>query len=114
MKAKTGDQAGAEVDLNRIRRRANTSAYDASEGSLKEAIQNERDRELFLEGINTRFFDMVRNGMFRKKLRGKFKTLSDQDVENGALFVPVSSMAFSNNTRMIQTTYWKKNGYPHK
>lgn len=114
LKEKTGDRTGAEADLNVIRQRANTSVYNESEGSLKEAIQNERDRELFLEGINTRFFDMVRNGMFREKLRGKFKTLTDQDVADGALFVPVGSIAFSNNTRMIQTTYWKRNGYPHK
>lgn len=52
--------------------------------------------------------------MFREKLRGKFKTLTDQDVADGALFVPVGSIAFSNNTRMIQTTYWKRHGYPHK
>ena len=114
LKEKTGDRIGAEADLNVIRQRANTSVYDESEGSLKEAIQNERDRELFLEGINTRYFDMVRNGMFREKLRGKFKTLTEQDVADGALFLPVGSIAFSNNTRMIQTTYWKRNGYPHK
>lgn len=114
LKEKTGDRTGAEADLNVIRQRANTSVYDESEGSLKEAIQNERDRELFLEGINTRYFDMVRNGMFRERLRGKFKTLTDQDVADGALFLPVGSIAFSNNTRMIQTTYWKRNGYPHK
>ncbi|MEI3420978.1 MAG: RagB/SusD family nutrient uptake outer membrane protein [Butyricimonas faecihominis] len=84
LKEKTGDQTGAKFDLNIIRQRANTSVYDENEGNLKEAIQNERDRELFLEGINTRFFDMVRTGMFREKLRGNFKTLIDQDVTDGA------------------------------
>ncbi|MEQ2911592.1 RagB/SusD family nutrient uptake outer membrane protein [Butyricimonas faecihominis] len=114
LKEKTGDRTGAKADLNVIRQRANTNVYDENEGSLKEAIQNERDRELFLEGINTRFFDMVRNGMFREKLRGKFKTLTDQDVKDGALFLPIDAGAFDNNTRMIQTTYWKRHGYPHK
>ena len=58
-----------------------------------------------------RYFDVVRNGTFREELRGKFKTLTDQDVEDGALYFPVGLRAFNNNTLMLQNRYWKRNGF---
>ena len=112
LKNKTGDVAGAIKDLNRIRERAGCSPYSgAVDGDLANAIQDERDREFFCEGISTRYFDIVRNGMFRERLRGNFKTLTDRDVEDGALFVPIGEGAFFNNTLMRQTPYWKRNGF---
>ena len=111
LKNKTGDTGGAVVDLNRIRERAGCSPYSEVDGDLANAIQDERDREFFCEGVSIRYFDIVRNGMFRERLRGNFKTLTDQDVADGALFVPVGELAFSDNTLMRQTPYWKRNGF---
>ena len=110
MRAKSNDVPGAITDLNVIRKRAGAKEYTPDE-NLEEAIALERDKELFLEGICTRYFDIIRNRTFREKLRGKFKTLSDQDVKDGALFFPVSFYAFQNNTKMTQNIYWKRNGF---
>lgn len=114
LRVKTGDEAGAIKDLNRIRERAGCSPYNAAvDGDLAGAIQDERDREFFCEGAAIRYYDVVRNGTFRERLRGDFKTLTDQDVTDGALYFPVASTAFYNNTLMLQTPYWKRNGYAY-
>ena len=110
MRAKSNDVPGAIADLNVIRKRAGAKEYTPDE-NLEEAIALERDKELFLEGICTRYLDIVRNRAFREKLRGKFKTLSAQDVKDGALFFPISFDAFQNNTKMTQNIYWKRNGF---
>ncbi|WP_155828491.1 RagB/SusD family nutrient uptake outer membrane protein [Butyricimonas synergistica] len=112
-KARTGDYAGARIDLNRIRNRAGVKDYAGTDADLQDEIQDEREREFFCEGISMRYFDCVRNGNYRERLRGKFKTLTEQDVEDGALFIPVGKMAFFNNTLMLQTPYWKANGYAY-
>ncbi|MCC8173016.1 MAG: RagB/SusD family nutrient uptake outer membrane protein [Odoribacter sp.] len=109
LKERTGDNDGAITDLNTIRQRAKASLFTS--GDLKEAIFHEREKELFLEGINTRYFDIVRNGTFREKLEGDFKTLTDQDIKDGALFIPVGEAAFKNNTKTNQSPYWARNGY---
>lgn len=62
-------------------------------------------RELFGEGQF--YFDIVRNGYYKKYLRGKFQELTDQDIKNGALYAPVGSGAFEKNTLMTQNTYWQ-------
>ena len=111
LKAKSGDTKGAIRDLNWVRNRAGLRDYSPTDGNLVEAIADERDRELFCEGISTRYFDIMRNGTFREKLRGNFKTLTKQDVIDGALFYPVARQAFVDNTLMRQTPYWKRNGF---
>ena len=108
--AKTGNATGAIKDLNTIRSRAGAAEYSAAEGDLTEAIAQERDRELFLES-GIRYYDIVRNRTFREKLLGDFQTLTDQDVQDGALYLPVGLYAFNNNTLMTQTPYWKRNGF---
>ena len=114
LKVKTGDDAGAIKDLNRIRGRAGCAPYNVTvDGNLAGAVQDERDREFFCEGVTIHYFDVVRNGTFRERLRGHFKTLTEKDVEEGALFLPVSRLAFRNNTLMLQTPYWKRNGYAY-
>ena len=112
-KARTGDYAGARVDLNRIRNRAGMEDYTGTDAGLQDEIQDERERELFIEGISIRYFDCVRNGTFRERLKGKFKTLTDKDVEDGALYFPVGKPAFNNNTLILQTPYWRRNGYAY-
>lgn len=114
LRAKTGDTAGAISDLDCIRQRAGCLPYNITvDGDLADAIQAERDRELFIEGLATRYFDVVRNGTYRERLRGSFKTLTDEDVRDGALFLPVGYGAFRGNTLMLQTPYWKRNGYAY-
>ena len=96
----------AKDDLDRIRKRAGLEAYAGSTEpeALRREIFNERRRELFGEGQY--YFDIVRNGYYREMLRGKFKTLTDEEVRNGALYTWVSSDAFEKNTLMTQNTYW--------
>lgn len=111
LRLKTGDRAGAIGDLNLIRRRARAKEYTEAEGDLTEAIALERDRELLLEGICIRYWDIVRNGTYRTKLKGAFRTLTDEEVDNGALYLPISTNAFTNNPPMRQNVYWKSHGF---
>ena len=83
----------AKDDLDRIRKRAGLEAYAGS--TEPEALRREQY-----------YFDIVRNGYYREMLRGKFKTLTDEEVRNGALYTWVSSDAFEKNTLMTQNTYW--------
>ena len=66
LKANTGDLNGAIFDLNTIRNRAKAHEYSADEGDLKKVIALEREKELFLETPNLRYYDIVRNGTFRE------------------------------------------------
>ena len=72
--------------------------------ALLREIFNERNRELF--GETCRYYDVVRNGYFRELFEGNFKTLTDEEVKEGALYLPVSDKAFNKNTLMKQNTYW--------
>lgn len=104
MEAATGDREAAEADLNAIRRRAGASDYAASEGDLKRAIQLERDKELLFQ-TNVRYFDYMRNHTYNQ-LKGGFKTLTEEDVKQGALFLPISLHAMTDNPMTKQTSYW--------
>ena len=81
--------------------------YDASEygGDLRYAIYKERERELLMEEF--RYYDIVRNGYVRQELLGKHKTLTDQDMIDGALFISIDLKEFSKNPKMTQNIYWK-------
>ena len=99
----------ARGSKRRRRKTTSTAGLEAYAGStepeaLRREIFNERRRELFGEGQY--YFDIVRNGYYREMLRGKFKTLTDEEVRNGALYTWVSSDAFEKNTLMTQNTYW--------
>lgn len=106
MEAAIGNEAQAIADLNIIRKRAGVPDYTENEGDLKQAIQLERDKELLLQTL-VRYFDHCRNHTYHN-LNGGYKTLTEQDVKDGALFMPVSSDAISNNPMMKQTVYWNK------
>lgn len=99
-------KATAKADLDRIRERAGLGTYTGSTDpeALRREIFYERRRELFGEGQY--YFDIVRNGYYRDMLYGKFKTLTDEEVRNGALYTWISSDAFEKNTLMTQNTYW--------
>lgn len=106
MRAKTGDLAGAERDLNRIRERCGASLYSVAEGDLSEAIFHQREQELFLEGLCRRYYDIVRNGLdyVHKYLPGRFQDAKGLEE----LWWPVSYKAFDQNPLMEQNPYWNR------
>lgn len=104
MNAAIGRNDLAEASLNKIRERAGVADYSASEGDLRRAIQLERDKELLFQ-TGVRYFDYMRNRTYNL-LKGGFKTLTEQDVKDGALFLPVSIDAMNNNPATKQTPYW--------
>lgn len=98
--------ATAKDDLDRVRVRAGLLKYQGSTDPevLRKEIFRERERELFGEG--QRYYDIARNGYYREELLGNFKTLSDNDIKSGALYLPVGQPAFVKNIYMKQNTYW--------
>ncbi len=110
LEVKSGRRESAIEDLNTIRRRAGAPLYSAEE-DLATAIQDERDKEMFLEGFSQPFFDAVRTCLFRERLREGFRKLTDQDIRDGALYLPVNTDYFRQNTLAKQTIYWERNGY---
>lgn len=107
-------KASAVEDLNRIRKRAGLLPYKGSTDSetLRKEIFYERDRELFGEG--QRYFDIVRNGYYRDQypesnrylLSSKYADLTDGDVNDGVLYLPVGRGALEDNTVVKQNIYW--------
>lgn len=77
----------------------------------KKAIFQEREKELIGEN-DERYYDIIRNNYIQEELYGKFQVLTNNDIKNGALFLPIPSNAYSDrdgkitNTMMRQTTYW--------
>ena len=100
--------ATAKDDLDVIRERAGLGK-DAGSGTadmeeLRKEIFHERERELFGEG--QRYYDIVRNGYFRDELSAAYKSLTDADVKDGALYLPVARNSFEKNTLLKQNNYW--------
>ena len=98
--------AGAIDDLNKIRERSKATLYNASEygGDLRYTIFKEREKELIMEG--QRYYDVVRNGYFREELSLVYAALTDNDIRDGALYLPVSRNSFTKNPLMKQNIYW--------
>ena len=114
-----GNTAGAKVDLWTVQRRAKAPEYTS--GDLQMAIFKEREKELIFE--DHRYFDIRRNGDYYKTELPKNKVfvpfpfpheeeeevyslLTEQDIADGALFLPIASGASYLNPLMIQNTYW--------
>lgn len=99
-------KTSAVDDLDRIRIRAGLGNYDGSTEPerLRKEIFRERERELFGEG--QRYYDVVRNGYVREELSAQHSALSDEDIKNGALYLPVGRNSFAKNPLMKQNTYW--------
>ena len=96
--------ATAVYDLDQIR--AGLERYDESTNleTLRREIFRERERELFGEG--QRYYDAVRNG-YLKELSDEYGALTDTDIKNGALYLPVNSNTLlKKNPLMTQNTYW--------
>lgn len=108
---KTGQDGLAQSDLNRVRSNANAVAYPGGRDDgrgLQYAIFHEREREFLMEGH--RFFDVVRNGMeyINKELRGSFTTMTQSEVKDGAIFLPIFDDAFKLNSLLRQNLYWSQ------
>lgn len=100
-----GNTSGAISDLDRIRGRANATLYeDAPEADLQKAIYKEREKELLFE--DQRFWDIMRNDYINEELPEYYSTLSEDDISNGALYLPVPDGAFYLNPLMLQNVYW--------
>lgn len=99
---------GAEDDLNCVRNRAHAKAYpaDTDTEGLQMAIFREREREMFFDG--ERYYDIVRNGYYTLPgmISEVFEQLTEQDVKDGALYVPIMDTEMQRNTLMRQNPYW--------
>lgn len=110
--ARLGHTGKAAVDLNTIRNRAGVADYSGAtdQVTLRKEIFKERERELYGEG--QRYYDAVRNGVnprdnyYLGRIAPVYTQLSDADIQNGALYLPVSTTAFTKNLYMTQNTYW--------
>lgn len=103
--AKLGD-ARAKDDLNVIRRRAKATEYPAAgENDIRMAIFREREKELIYEGH--RFYDAVRNN-YLTELDTVYAELTKQDIQDGVLYVPIHTKAFTMNDILRQNQYWFK------
>ena len=94
-------------DLNIIRNRAKAEPYPSAldtEG-LQKAIFREREKELIYE--NHRFFDIMRNkDYYKTELPANLRMLSEDDIKDGALFLPISRDATEYNFLMTPNKYW--------
>lgn len=102
-----GNTAGAIADLNTIRKRAEASLYPSPKDNegLQKAIFKEREKELIYE--NHRYFDIMRNkDYYKTELPANFRALTEQDVKDGALYLPVSNSASEYNNLITPNKYW--------
>lgn len=102
--ARNGEESKAIADLNTIRARAGASTYSADEGELNYLIFKEREKELLAE--KHRWFDCLRTGFWRTDLSENIRALTEEEINNGALFLPVHNRAFRSNSLMTQNKYW--------
>ncbi|MCM5662657.1 RagB/SusD family nutrient uptake outer membrane protein [Galbibacter mesophilus] len=105
--AKLGNDAAAIQDLNVIRNRAKAAPYPAPDDQdLQYAIFKEREKELLME--NGRYYDVLRNNYIDTELPEAFSLLSDQDIQDGALYLHIGQAAFTNNSLLKQNIYWNR------
>lgn len=105
-------KAEAVNDLNDIRNRAGLANYSGSMDPelLRREIFKERERELFGEGQH--YYDAIRNGInprnnfYLGRISPAYIQLSDADIQNGAIYLPVNDEATRKNPYVKQNTYW--------
>ncbi len=110
--AKLGNEGQAIQDLNTIRSRSNATQYPAPNDTkgVQYAVFKERERELLFESDH-RYFDVVRNNYLSTEFVGKLSQLTQQEIQGGALVLPISSTAYGEggrNTLIRQKDYWIK------
>ena len=100
------DDSRAKDDLNVIRRRAKATEYPAAgESDIRMAIFREREKELLYEGH--RYYDVVRNN-YLIELDPVYAELTKQDIQDGVLYLPIHTKAFTMNDILRQNQYWFK------
>ncbi len=99
---RTGDFNGALSLLNDQRANRNLTPVlnTVSADELMEEIFQERRRELIGEGWL--WYDLVTFGKVPD-----YTGLSQTDVDNGAIYWPISRAALGLNPKLVQTHYWK-------
>lgn len=106
--AKLGD-AQAISDLNTVRQNVGADLYPAAgESDIQLAVFREREKELLME--DHRYYDVIRNGKeyIRRELGTAFSNLTDQDILDGALYLPINNKAFNLNKILRQNVYWAR------
>jgi len=94
------EDAITDLNLVRAQRGLQPLASPQSKEDLVNYILQERRRELMGEGW--RWFDLVRMGKLKE-----YTNLTEQDINNGAAYWPISKSAVQQNSQLEQLNYWK-------
>lgn len=104
--AELGQTAEAIKMLNMVRSRAKATLYAGAGGTpLKDAIFNERAKELMGEGHY--YFDLIRTGRIMDS-RWAYYPMTQADFANRAWTWPLSPSVQNNNPYVQLNTYWLK------
>ncbi|WP_298707516.1 RagB/SusD family nutrient uptake outer membrane protein [Chitinophaga sp.] len=103
--ANTGRNGEAIALLDEVRERAGANPYNAATENLKDAIFNERQKELIGEGM--RWYDLVRTGRVKDPAQCK-NYLTEEQFNQGAWTWPIASKAQINNPNIVLNNYWIK------
>lgn len=105
---RAGDESGAISDINTIRGYANAVTYpngNCDNKNLAYSIFQEWTKEFIFE--RERYYDVVRNGLWKTDMNPTFPVLSESDVKNGALYMPMGKYAIrGDNDLLIETPFW--------
>jgi len=101
--AMTGKAADARTILDEVRFQSGLQPWDG-EGSLIEAIFDERARELFLEGH--RYYDMVRLYRYGGVYQFNSVRMSEELFNRGKYVWPFDPSLINQNPLLRQNTYW--------
>lgn len=103
--ARTSNDGAAITDLNRVRTRVNAALYGVNPepGDLRYTIFKEREKELLWECH--RYFDAIRNGYY-SEISPAYAKLTETQIQNGAIYIPIDNRAMKENPLMIQNKYW--------
>ena len=76
--------------------------------TLESAIPCETQAVKWLAAQRERYYDIVRNGYYTLPgmISEVFEQLTEQDVKDGALYVPIMDTEMQRNTLMRQNPYW--------
>lgn len=103
-----GDTPGAIADLNQVRGFSNAKAYPGGkmdDVDLTYSIFMEWEKEFIIE--RERYYDVVRNGYWKTEINPSFPELTEQDVKDGALYLPMTKFAIKQgNDLLVETPFW--------
>ncbi|MBE3085979.1 MAG: RagB/SusD family nutrient uptake outer membrane protein [Bacteroidetes bacterium] len=100
---KTAPDAEVVASINLVRNRAGVAEYnfaDWTKATFREEIQNERNRELWGEGVT--WFDYVRKGMLVSRMTAAGTT----NVTDKFNLFPIPKLERENNPNLTQNTGW--------